>query len=66
MSAPEIAEPLHHELVTVRRWIARHTRDSIAGLPDRPRGERPRLGSPWLGLPELERRALGHVEGVRR
>ncbi|MCP2250634.1 IS630 family transposase [Lentzea aerocolonigenes] len=49
MSAPEIAELLHYEPVTVRRWIARHTRDGIAGLPDRPRSGRPRRGSPRLG-----------------
>ncbi len=49
MNAPEIADLLHYEPVTVRRWIARHTRDGIAGLPDRPRSGRPRLGSPRLG-----------------
>ncbi|MBP2478285.1 transposase [Crossiella equi] len=49
MSAPEIAELLHYEPVTVRRWIARHSREGITGLPDRPRSGRPRLGSPRLG-----------------
>ncbi|WP_309111978.1 IS630 family transposase [Saccharothrix sp.] len=49
MSAPEIAELLHYDPVTVRRWIARHARDGIDGLPDRPRSGRPRLGSPRLG-----------------
>ena len=41
MSAPEIANLPHDEPATVRRWIARHTRDGIGGLPDRPRSERP-------------------------
>jgi len=49
MSAPEIADLLHYEPVTVRRWITRHTREGIAGLPDRPRSGRPRIGSPRLG-----------------
>jgi transposase len=49
MSAPEIAELLHYNPVTVRRWIDRHTRDGLDGLPDRPRSGRPRLGSPRLG-----------------
>jgi transposase len=49
MSASEIAELLHYDPVTVRRWIDRHTRDGIDGLPDRPRSGRPRLGSPRLG-----------------
>jgi transposase len=49
MSAPEIAELLHYDPVTVRRWITRHTREGIGGLPDRPRSGRPRLGSPRLG-----------------
>jgi transposase len=33
----------------VRRWIVRHTRDGITGLPGRPRSGRSRLGSPRLG-----------------
>ena|SRR2546426_4309450 len=49
MSAPKIAELLHYDPVTVRRWITRHTREGIDGLPDKPRGGRPRLGSPRLG-----------------
>jgi transposase len=49
MSASDIADLLHYEPVTVRRWIARHTRDGINGLPDRLRSGRPRLGSPRLG-----------------
>lgn len=49
MSAPEIAELLHYDPATVRRWITCHTRDGIDGLPDRPRSGRPRPGSPQLG-----------------
>lgn len=49
MSASDIAELLHYNPVTVRRWIDRHTREGLAGLPDRPRSGRPRLGSPRLG-----------------
>ena len=49
MSAPDIAELLHYNPVTVRRWLDRHTRDGIDALPDRPRSGRPRLGSPRLG-----------------
>src|SRR6266496_4104667 len=49
MSAPEIADLLHYNPVTVRRWVDRHARDGISGLPDRPRSGRPRLGSPRLG-----------------
>ncbi|MDG6107502.1 IS630 family transposase [Dactylosporangium aurantiacum] len=49
MSAGEIAELLHYDPRTVRRWITRHDTEGIAGLPDRPRSGRPRLGSPGLG-----------------
>ncbi|MEC3982851.1 IS630 family transposase, partial [Amycolatopsis sp. H20-H5] len=49
MSAPEIAELLHYNPVTVRRWINRHTHHGIDALPDQPRSGRPRLGSPRLG-----------------
>jgi transposase len=49
MNAPEIAELLHYNPVTVRRWITRHTHEGIDALPDRPRSGRPRLGSPRLG-----------------
>lgn len=33
----------------MRRWITRHDLDGLAGLPDRPRSGRPRLGSTRLG-----------------
>jgi transposase len=46
MSAAQIAEVLHYDPRTVRRWIARHDLECLAGLPDRPRTGRPRLGSP--------------------
>jgi DDE superfamily endonuclease/homeodomain-containing protein len=49
MNAPEIAELLHYNPVTVRRWITRYTNEGIDALPDRPRSGRPRLGSPRLG-----------------
>lgn len=46
MSAADIGALLHYDPVTVRRWIARHDGDGVAGLTDRPRSGRPRLGSP--------------------
>lgn len=49
MSAAEIADLLHYDPRTVRRWIARHQAEGVKGLPDRPRSGRPRLGSPGLG-----------------
>ena len=48
-SAPEIADLLACDPKTVRAWIARHEREGLAGLPDRPRSGRPRSGSPRLG-----------------
>jgi transposase len=48
MSAPEIADLLHYDPATVRRWIARHRHEGLAGLPDRPRNGRPRKGSSRL------------------
>ncbi|WP_436528289.1 IS630 family transposase [Actinoplanes sp. HUAS TT8] len=48
-SAPEIADLLHYDPATVRRWIARHHAEDLAGLPDRPRSGRPCKGSPRLG-----------------
>ena len=44
MSASEIAELLHYDPGTVRRWITRHQHEGLAGLPDRPRTGRPRKG----------------------
>jgi hypothetical protein len=49
LSASEIAEVLHYDPVTVRRWITRHQNEGLAGLPDRPRSGRPRKGSNRLG-----------------
>lgn len=49
MPAADIAELLHYDPATVRRWIHRHSHEGLAGLPDRPRRGRPRLGSPRLG-----------------
>nr|WP_245923736.1 helix-turn-helix domain-containing protein [Actinoplanes atraurantiacus] len=49
MTASEIAELLHYDPVTVRRWITRHHHEGLAGLPDRPRTGRPRKGSQRLG-----------------
>jgi transposase len=43
-SATEIAEVLHYDPATVRRWIARHQQEGLTGLPDRPRSGRPRTG----------------------
>lgn len=56
MPAPQIAQLLHYDPRTVRRWIARHDLEGLAGLPDRPRCGRPRLGS--AGLSERIRRLL--------
>ena len=41
LSASEIADLLHYDPVTVRRWITRHHNEGLAGLPDRPRTGRP-------------------------
>lgn len=49
MTAAEIGALLHYDPKTVRRWITRHDLDGLAGLPDRPRSGRPRLGSTRLG-----------------
>ena len=43
-----IAELLGYDPATVRRWIHRYNQQGVAGLEDRPRGGRPRLGSPRL------------------
>jgi transposase len=47
--AGEIAELLHYDPATVRRWITRHQHEGLTGLPDRPRSGRPRDGSHRLG-----------------
>jgi hypothetical protein len=49
MNAAQIGTLLHYDPATVRRWIARHDLEGLAGLPDRPRSGRPRLGSAGLG-----------------
>jgi transposase len=48
-SPAQIADLLHYEPHTVRRWIHRWRAEGVAGLADRPRQGRPRLGSPQLG-----------------
>ena len=68
----QIAELLDCHPATVRRWISRFNREGLAGLADRPRSGRPRLGGrrltsriaallgrpgPWT-LPRI-RRCLG-------
>jgi transposase len=47
-SAGAIAELLGCDPATVRRWIHRYNACGTAGLADRPRSGRPRLGSPKL------------------
>jgi hypothetical protein len=47
-SPAEIADLLDYHPATVRRWLHRYTTDGVAGLPDRPRPGRPRLGGPAL------------------
>jgi hypothetical protein len=44
----QIAELLYCHPATVRRWIARFSDEGLAGLADRPRSGRPRLGGPRL------------------
>jgi transposase len=45
----QIAELLGYNPATVRRWIHRYHHHGVAGLADRPRPGRPRLGSANLG-----------------
>lgn len=45
----DIAGLLHYHPATVRRWIHRHHTEGLAGLPDRPRSGRPRIGGSRLG-----------------
>ncbi len=47
-SPAEIAELLDYHPATVRRWLHRYATDGVAGLPDRPRPGRPRLGGSTL------------------
>ncbi|PZG71675.1 hypothetical protein C1I97_38175 [Streptomyces sp. NTH33] len=44
LTADEIGELLGYHPATVRRWIHRYHADGPAGLADRPRSGRPRLG----------------------
>lgn len=48
LSAAEIAELLACHPATVRRWVIRFNADGVAGLADRPRSGRPRLGGARL------------------
>lgn len=49
MTPTEIGELLDYHPRTVRNWISRHGAEGIAGLTDRPRPGRPRLGSARIG-----------------
>ena len=44
LAAAQIAELLDCHPATVRRWISRFNSERLAGLADRPRSGRPRLG----------------------
>ena len=44
LSAAQIGDLLDCHPATVRRWISRFNREGAAGLADRPRSGRPRLG----------------------
>src|SRR5207248_6947479 len=44
----QVAELLDCHPATVRRWIARFNAEGLAGLADRPRSGRPRLGGRQL------------------
>jgi transposase len=48
MPPAQIADLLDYHPATVRRWLHRYRVDGIAGLPDRPRAGRPRLGGKAL------------------
>jgi len=48
MAPSRIAELLDCHPATVRRWIGRFNREGMAGLADRPRSGRPRLGGRQL------------------
>jgi transposase len=48
MSPAQIADLLDYHPATVRRWLHRYRTDGVAGLPDRPRPGRPRLGGSTL------------------
>ncbi|WP_173525208.1 IS630 family transposase [Nonomuraea antri] len=48
LSPAQIADLLECDASTVRRWIGRFNRHGSAGLADRPRPGRPRIGGPRL------------------
>jgi transposase len=48
LSPAQIADLLECDASTVRRWIGRFNHHGPAGLADRPRPGRPRLGGPRL------------------
>nr|WP_165969566.1 helix-turn-helix domain-containing protein [Nonomuraea terrae] len=48
LSPAQIAELLECDASTVRRWIGRFSHHGVAGLADRPRSGRPRIGGPRL------------------
>src|SRR5262249_61648166 len=49
LPAAQIAVLLECHPATVRRWIGRFNTDGMAGLADRPRCRRPRLGGRRVG-----------------
>jgi transposase len=57
----QIAALLDCHPATVRRWISRFNREGLAGLADRPRCGRPRLGGQ-----RLTRRIAGLLAGPIR
>jgi hypothetical protein len=66
LSAPEIAELLHYEPVTVRRWIVRHTRDGITGLPDRTLPAGQSTARPAHPHPATDTESLDHGTALAR
>jgi|SRR5215470_8131300 len=48
LSPAQIADLLECHPATARRWISRFNAGGLAGLADRPRCGRPRLGGRWL------------------
>ena len=65
LAAATIAELLGCDPSTVRRWIHRYNAHGVAGLGDRRRAGRPRLGSPRLGgrIRRLLARPMGWTVG---
>ena len=48
MSPAGIADLLHYDPRTVRRWIARHQIEGVTGLADRPRSVKPGFDGEWI------------------